>query len=245
MLAVPMSDAQVPILLTRPRDAAERFEARLRAEGIMAPVVISPVLRIVPRVAQVPSEMRGAIFTSKNGVAAVEGDDLPAWCVGAATAEAARARGWRAVAAEGDAEALIRRILADAPEGPLVHFRGAHARGDVAARLERAGIETREAVVYAQEAEPLSDEAITLLAREKPLVLPLFSPRSAAQVAKAGPFRAPLHIIAISDAVAREVASLSPASLRVSKAPDAESMISEIKQFADAACRIETDEDRA
>ena len=245
MLAVPMTDAPTPILLTRPRDAAERFEARLRAEGIEGQVVISPVLRIVARAAHVPEEMAGAIFTSKNGVAAVEGRDLPAWCVGKATADAARAKGWRAMAAGGDAEALVRRILADEPEGPLGHFHGEHTRGDVAARIARAGIETCEAVVYGQEAEPLSGEAVALLGREKALILPLFSPRSAAQVVKAGPFRAPLYIVAISEAVAREAEALGPTSMSVSKAPDAESMITEIKQFADAACRIETDGDSA
>lgn len=245
MLAVPMKDAQVPILLTRPRDAAERFEARLRAEGIKAPVVISPVLRIVPRGGEVPEAMAGAIFTSKNGVMMAEGRDLPAWCVGEATAEAARAKGWHAIAAGGDAEALVRRILADGPEGPLVHFRGEYSRGDVAARIGRAGIKTREVVVYGQEAEPLSQEALELLGREKALILPLFSPRSAAQVVKAGPFQAPLYIVAISDAVAQEAEALDAKELRVSRAPDAESMIAEIKQFAVAACRIETDGDSA
>jgi len=236
-----MSDAPIPILLTRPRVAAERFEARLRAEGITGPVVISPVLRIVSRAVDVPDEMAGAIFTSQNGVGAVAGRHLPAWCVGEATAEAARAKGWRATAAEGDAEALVRRILADAPKGPLVHFRGEHARGDVAARLCQAGIEAAEAVVYGQEAEPLSEAAFDLLGREKAIIVTLFSPRSAAQLVSAGPFRAPLCIVAISEAVAQEAKALAPVQLRVSKAPDAESMIVELKQFADAACRIETD----
>ncbi len=245
MLAVPMSDAQVPILLTRPRDASDRFAARLRAEGIVAPLVISPVLRIEPCEAEIPEKMVGAIFTSMNGVASAEGRELPAWCVGAATAEAARAKGWRAMAAGGDAESLLRRILADAPEGPLVHFRGEHARGNVAARLVARGIEATEIVVYRQKAQPLNAEAEALLGREKPLILPLFSPRSAAQVAKAGPYRAPLFIVAISDAVASEVERLAPRQVIVTPEPDAEFMVAGIKQFADAACRIETDGDSA
>ncbi|MDV4144693.1 uroporphyrinogen-III synthase [Shimia sp. FJ5] len=245
MLAILMRDAQVPILLTRPQDASERFEARLRAEGITAPVVFSPVLRIEPSVVSLPARMAGAIFTSKNGVASVEGRGLPAWCVGEATAAAANAKGWQARAAGGDAESLLRRILADAPRGPLVHFRGAHARGDVAARLQEAGIETMDMVVYRQEAEPLNAEAKELLGREKPLILPLFSPRSAAQVAKAGPFHAPLFIVAMSEAVAEEARSLSPRRMIVTPEPHADFMVAGIKQFADAACRIETDGDSA
>jgi uroporphyrinogen-III synthase len=245
MLAVPMSDAQVPILLTRPREASDRFVARLRAEGIGLPVLISPVLRIEPCEADMPADMAGAIFTSKNGVAAVPGRNLPAWCVGWATADAAEVKGWRAIAAEGEAQSLLRRILADAPEGKLVHFRGEHMRVDVAARLRESGFEAVDIVAYRQEAEPLCEEARALLERENPVILPLFSPRSAAQVAKAGPFRAPLLIVAISDAVAQEVACLSPKHVIVTPEPDAEFMVAGIKQFADAACRIETDGDSA
>ncbi len=245
MLAVAMSDAQVPILLTRPQEASERFEARLRAEGIEGPVVISAILRIDPCAVACPEPMAGAIFTSKNGVAAVEGRDLPAWCVGEATADAARAKGWQARAAGGDAESLLRRIMADAPEGPLVHFRGAHARGDVAARLDQAGIKTTDIVVYRQEAVPLTAEAEALLAREKAVILPLFSPRSAAQVAKAGPFRAPLYIVAISEAVAEEARPLGAKRLIVTPEPHADFMVAGIKQFADAACRIESEGDSA
>ena len=245
MLAVPMSYAHVPILLTRPQEASERFEVRLRAEGIMAPVVISPILRIARCEAKVPEAMAGAIFTSKNGVGAVEGRDLPAWCVGEATAQAAEAQGWRAKAAGGDAESLIRRILADAPKGPLVHFRGAHARGNVATRLDQAGIKTSECIVYRQEAEALSPEAMALLGREKNLILPLFSPRSAAQVAKAGPFRASLYVVAMSEAVAREAEKLTPVRMIITSEPSADCMVQGIKQFADAACRIESNGDSA
>ncbi|MCW9043128.1 MAG: uroporphyrinogen-III synthase [Pseudopelagicola sp.] len=240
-----MTEAQTPILLTRPTEASKRFEARLRAEGIALPVVISPVLRIEHCEARMPETMAGAIFTSMNGVAAVEGRDLPAWCVGWATAEAAQAKGWQTKTAEGEAESLLRRILADAPKGPLVHFRGEHARVNVAARLREHGFDASEVVVYRQEAEPLSEQAKALLGREKHVVLPLFSPRSAAQVAMAGPFIAPLTIVAISEAVAHEAKPLNPVRMIVTDAPDSELMVEAIKQFAGAACRIETDGDSA
>lgn len=245
MLAVAMNDPEVSILLTRPLEASRDLQARLQGDGITAPIVISPVLRIAPCDAEIPDAMRGAIFTSKNGVAAVPGRELPAWCVGTATAEAAKAKGWQAIAAEGEAESLLRRIMADAPEGPLVHFRGEHMRVDVAARLREMGIAAEDRVAYRQEAEPLSAEALELLGREKPVILPLFSPRSAAQVVEAGPFRAPLWIVAISEAVTREAAPLAAKALVVTEVPDGEMMIAAIKQFALAACRIETGGDSA
>ena len=245
MLAVAMNEPKVSILLTRPMEASRELELRLQEDGIAAPVVISPILRIEPCGADMPTDMAGAIFTSKNGVAAVPGRNLPAWCVGWATAEAAEVKGWRAIAAEGEAQSLLRRILADAPEGKLVHFRGEHMRVDVAARLRESGFEAVDIVAYRQEAEPLGTEARALLERENPVILPLFSPRSAAQVAKAGPFRAPLWIVAISEAVAREAESLGAQKMIVTDQPDGEMMIAAIKEFAGAACRIETSGDSA
>lgn len=245
MLAVAMNEPEVSILLTRPTEASRDVQERLRADGISLPVVISPILRIEFCEVDTPSDMAGAIFTSKNGVAAVSGQNMPAWCVGWATAEIAEAKGWRTIAAEGEAQSLLRRILADAPEGKLVHFRGEHMRVDVAAQLREKGLDAVDIVAYRQEAEPLEQEARALLEREKPVILPLFSPRSAAQVAKAGPFRAPLWIVAISEAVAREAEPLGAQKMIVTDQPDGEMMIAAIKEFAGAACRIETSGDSA
>jgi uroporphyrinogen-III synthase len=87
--------------------------------------------------------------------------------------------------------------------GPLIHLHGEHTRGDVAKRLNSAGIETHEAVIYRQEALPLSAEVIALIGGADPVVLPLYSPRSAALVgagiSRVGPN---VRAIAMSPAVA-------------------------------------------
>ncbi|WP_299349230.1 uroporphyrinogen-III synthase [uncultured Shimia sp.] len=220
------------ILLTRPTAAATAFAKKL--EGIAAEIVISPVQLIESVPFESPESFTGAIFTSRNGVEMIEGREAPCWCVGDATMEAAKAKGWQAKSAAGDVEALLRRILADNPKAPLVHFRGAFARGDLAERLSREGIETAEIVVYQQVSQALTDQARLALHRENPVILPLFSPRSAAQVVQQGPFEAPLTVVAISEAVAAEAAALGPVQMVVADAPDAVSMVAAIKQVANA-----------
>lgn len=230
MLAIPMTDAQTPILLTRPEAGSARFKEMLRRAGVDAPIVVSPVLRIVPCSFDMPERFGGAIFTSKQAVNLVRARaGQRCWCVGDSTAEAALAEGWQAVSAGGDAEALYRRIMADVPDGLLVHFRGEHARGDLADRLTKAGIETCERVVYRQESVALNAPAKALLERENPLILPLFSPRSAEQIVQAGPFQARLTVVAISNAVAAAAEGLGPKSCIVAQNPDAEAMATVVK----------------
>ncbi len=232
---------QTPIiLLTRPKAAAKAFAKKLA--NFHADVVISPVQAIKQVPYEKPIHIGGAIFTSRNGVDVVDGRDLPAWCVGDATMQAARDKGWNALSADGDAEALLRRILADGAQPPLVHFRGEFARGNLAERLSEAGVETREIIVYRQMSKPLCDTARHHLGRKTPVIVPLFSPRSAAQLVQQGPFAAPLHVVAMSDAVAAEAVALAPARMKISSTPDATSMVAAIRQFVNAAYGIESGE---
>jgi len=241
MLAVMMKFQDPIILLTRPKAAAKKFMQQLQGAGVIEEILISPVQGIEPTEFDEPKAMAGAIFTSRNGVEAAKGRDALCWCVGAATAKAAQDKGWKAIAAGGDAESVFRRITADKPAGPLIHFRGVFARGNLAERLNDEGIEIREIIAYNQVGQALSDDALSVLARGNPVILPLFSPRSAAQLAQQGPFFAPLFVIAMSDAVAAEAVSLGAEDVRISATPDAEGMVAAIKQVANAAYGIESE----
>jgi len=152
--------------------------------------------------------IRTLIFTSANGVAAylaAQGPKtLPCYTVGDATAHAAQEAGLRATSAGGDAEALIARIMADNAPGPMLHLRGAHARGDIAERLSAQGCPVSQAIVYHQHAQPLSDQAASLLLGDRPVILPLFSPRSATLLANAT-ITAPVYVVAMSSNVADSV----------------------------------------
>jgi uroporphyrinogen-III synthase len=82
----------------------------------------------------------------------------------------------------------------------------------------------QEAVVYRQEACPPSTPARAALDGSDPLVTPLFSPRSAELLAGWTP-SAPLHVVALSPAVAEMAARLHPASLAIAAAPEGLAMV--------------------
>ncbi|WP_299421664.1 uroporphyrinogen-III synthase [uncultured Shimia sp.] len=230
-----MADVTPLILLTRPLADAEGFATMLANMGIAAEVEISPIVEIVPTEVHVDlTDITGVIFSSRNAVAAVDGYDLPAWCVGEATAAAAGAKGWRAAAADGDADSLYARVLADAPQGPLLHIRGEVARGDLAGRLTKVGIQTREVVVYRQTAHPLSERAKTALMRENPVIVPFFSPRAARQFAEQGPFHAPLHVVVMSEAVQAALGELPVETVVLAGKKEAKAMANAVARLLDA-----------
>ncbi|MCX7643695.1 MAG: uroporphyrinogen-III synthase [Rhodobacteraceae bacterium] len=221
-----------PLLLTRPRAASERFaEAWRAAAGAGAVVLIAPVTEIVPLPgAPDPSGYSGVVFASQNAVAALGAParPVPAWCVGTRTAAAARAAGWAAEAAEGDADALVAMVAAAGARGPLLFARGRESHGEVAARLRAAGIACDEAVVYDQRPAPLGPEARALLGGTATVLVPLFSAGSARRLAAALAglrVRAPLRVAALSGAVAEAWSGPAPDRLAVAGAPDAEAMI--------------------
>jgi uroporphyrinogen-III synthase len=235
----------VSVLVTRPRAAAERFAARLRDRiGPDLPIVVSPLMRIdaVPDALPPLAGIGALIVTSRHAVPVAAGAPgaatRPCYCVGAATAQAARAAGLDPIDGGGTAETLARRIVSDAPRGPLLYLHGDHVASDLAAKLSAAGVETREAVVYRQVATPLSAAATELLAGTAPVVVPLFSPRSAELFFAATEPRAPLFAAVIS----RKTAAAIPPGVRcrVARAPDAEAMLAATASLASDAKRVES-----
>ncbi|MDP1669082.1 uroporphyrinogen-III synthase [Phaeovulum sp.] len=225
-----MPDSRPTLLLTRPIAQSRRFAAAFAARfGEDWPVLIAPMQQIVALAPAVP-QAREVIFTSENAVVPLQAlspaAGRRAWCVGARTAAAAAQTGFAPVAGPGDAAALAKAILAARPTGPLLLARGAHQAFDIAAKLNAAGIETFSAQVYAQEARPLSAGGLALLAGMTPVLVPLFSPRSARLFAEAAANAgAPLRIAAISPATARVCVKLGSAMVETAAQPEAESML--------------------
>lgn len=220
------------ILLTRPKRQSERF-ARLCQEALGAQQLIlqSPVIKIeMQAIAPVDAGYRGLIFTSENGVLAYAQAqtrmDLPAYCVGAGTAKAAREAGMQAYSANGSADDLVKMIQAADVQGSLLHIRGAHTRGDIS---ERLGPNVDEVVGYRQIAQPLKSAALAALSGDRQMILPMFSPRSAALFfAAAGNITAPLSVVAISQAVKEAVIGSNPpknVSIQIAASPDANAML--------------------
>jgi uroporphyrinogen-III synthase len=199
----------------------------LRVQPVIAPLMaMDPLAHSLP-----PGAFAGVIFTSVAGVEAAVPSypDLPrlAWCVGRKTAERAAAAGFLARSADGDASTLVAAIAADPPGGRLLHLRGEDATGEVAERLISAGIETESLVIYRQQAQSLSPEAIALLAAEGPVILPLFSPRSAHLFRAALPdqFKASLVLVAMSAAVAEAARPIPHLALVTAEQPTAAAML--------------------
>lgn len=236
-----MTDLRPVLLLTRPAAQAARFAEAFRGRfGAGWPVLVSPMSRLDFLPAHLPLDDAGAlIFTSETGVAAFlrlsDRRDLPAFCVGPRTAEAARAAGMAAVTGPGDALGLADMLRADPPGGALVHVHGVHVAADLAAILGAEGLRVRGVTAYDQVTLAPSPEALALLRRPGPLLLPLFSARAALLLGTLRPVpAAPLRIAAISEEVAHAAARLSPARLAVAAEPNAPAMLDALGGLIDA-----------
>jgi uroporphyrinogen-III synthase len=227
--------ARFTLLLTRPRDAAARFALEAAARWPGASVVIAPLMEVVP-VGKVPplDEVDGVIFTSANAVArAGQGHGKPAWCVGARTTEAARQAGFDAVMTGETADELVPCLTERRPTGRIVHLHGVHQRGDVVERLSQSGLSVEGAAVYDQRAVPPDSQFFDALAA-RPLVVPLFSPRSGVLFAEAaeavlGPeLPEGVDIVALSEAVRQSLPQKWRQPTTLAARPDAEAILDEI-----------------
>lgn len=227
------------LLLTRPRPAAELLA---RHFSPVADVLISPLLAIVPN-GQKPVLRPDdrLVVTSQNTLSFL--GDLPtgrASAVGPETARALTALGWE-VAAFATADDLVAALITEKPRARVVHLRGEHGRGNITERLKLAGIETELQILYHQQACDLTTAARDWLGGERPVVLPLFSSRTARQFCQQGPFAAPLFPVAISQAVAADIASGLGLGCAVATTPDGEAMKEAIQRQIDAVTLLESD----
>lgn len=216
------------LIVTRPIAQSESFAASVMAawDGPLN-LIVSPLIEIVPLPATIP-DVDSVIFTSANGVSAARSLGLPAglkaWCVGDRTAQIAKQAGFDPIIGPGDAEGLVARLIVAQPTGIIAHIRGMHARGDVSARLNAAGVNCVDVVTYDQQSCALTPQAHMALFADEPVIFPLFSPRTSTILSKQGPFKAPVHIIALSDAVKSAVDPALGWDIAVASTPDADAM---------------------
>ncbi len=219
------------LLLTRPLEQSQRFADQCRERfGAALDITISPLIGIEHLEPQMDTRAyRGFLFTSSNAVEAAANmwpDQRPhAYTVGERTARAARKLGYEATACGGDVTAMARHLRDLAPKGPLLHLRGRHSRGALARNLTGSGIPADEAVIYEQHAKHLSEWAKILLCGEMPVLLPLFSPRTATIFFDEGPdITAQVEAIVMSGAVA-EQCKLAKERIHIAPRPKASAMI--------------------
>lgn len=233
------------LLMTRPLESAKQFVAQLPTEthALITPIY-SPLIGIEPCVSTLDfGDARGLIFTSANGVntaaALTDRRDIPCFCVGRATTQAAHQVGWQANFTGENSESLIRTLHQTRPVAPLLHLRGTHARGAVAARLTALGCAATDQVIYDQPLLSLTDAALQALDGDAPILVPLFSPRTARHFAKIVIAKAPLLLASLSQAVAKPVKSLNYKNLCVANHPDAAAMTQCVVTLINDAKRVE------
>jgi len=181
------SNPDIHVLLTRPAAQSAAYKVELEVSlGANIQVTLSPLLSISIRNDLILlNEISALLFTSVNGVKAFDKlctrRDIPCFCVGNKTAEAAQDIGLSALSAAGSTPDLVRLVMASIAGKPyrILHLRGAHVAGELVKQLTLSGINATEQVIYDQDLLPLSDTARSLMSGSHPVIVPLFSPRTA------------------------------------------------------------------
>ncbi len=231
------------LLLTRPKAQSRALAQKIKAEfPDKATCLISPLMAITPT-GDLPdtSKFQALLFTSVNGVQAfveLGGITSKCYCVGERTTRAAQATGMAAISANGAAAELVAQVAKELNpnDGPLLHVRGEHTAGDIAANLSALGFTVEQAVLYRQETCDLSGTAQQALARGEVQGLPLYSPltaRNFAQVLAKNPNWPTQNLTAlcISQNVAAEVKDLELGRVEVATKPNGPAMLALIGQF--------------
>lgn len=223
------------ILITRPEEEARALADEVRALGF-APL-IEPMLLIAPLDTALPDLTRyqALVFTSANGARALAGrsEDRshPVYCVGDATAEAARALGWRQVlSAGGDAKDLIAQLAGAKldPAMPLLHAAGA----DIARVIKAPGLAIERLALYKAEAARVLSAGLLQIIDEGRLAAALFFSARTAEtftglLAGSGRTEAAKTIksLCLGDSVVKSLAPLKWRDVQVAARPDSGGML--------------------
>ncbi len=221
-------------LLTRPLPQSQRFAAEITSRFADTRIEISPLMQAVAMVAQpLHGPFDAVIFTSETGVEFGSViSDLPksAFCVGDRTTEAALAMGFDAVSAQGDWRDLVSLIKHKSQARRLLYLHALEAAVDLQNTLISAGLETISQAVYRQDPLDLTAQAQELLAGDKPVIVPLFSARSAQlfaaqlQTVRAN---APIFAVVLSAQVADAI-SFPAQWVQISERPNSAEMLNAI-----------------
>jgi uroporphyrinogen-III synthase len=82
------------------------------------------------------------------------------------------------------AKALCEALTTSSHKGPLLHLRGTHTTLDMAKHFRSTSLRVENLVVYEQIALPLQAETHEKLRQSSPVILPIFSARSARLLGK-------------------------------------------------------------
>jgi uroporphyrinogen-III synthase len=229
------------VLITRPAEDAPSLAEAVRARGHEP--LIAPLSIIRYESPDPPQEMPSAtIFTSRNAVRALAGLDwvnhlhaLPAYCVGPATAQAAREAGFTHIIGGGGTGAQLAEHIAYAhtPDaGPLLYLTGDHLAFDMQGALGERGFTVCRRIVYRSDlVAGFSAEVHAALQAGDVDAVMLMSPRAAshfaalAQTSGLTAQAARLCYFCLSEAVAHALAPLGAAHINIAPRPTQEALI--------------------
>ena len=225
------------VLVTRP--VAEARETALRLERLGWRPVVAPVMRIVPRTLLLDPAWhpQAVLVTSGNALPAIPEALRPIrlLAVGDATAARARALGFgRTLSAAGDAAALVDLAArqCEPAAGPLLVACGAGQGGALCAGLRARGFRVVRRVAYATlPVRVLPDDGRRALEDGAVAAALFFSAASArafvgaVRRGRAGATVGSVAALAISQSVARELAPLPWACIRVASRPNQDELL--------------------
>lgn len=221
------------VLITRPEPGGAETASRVAALGWEP--VLAPALLLRSRAFVIPPA-QALLLTSRAGARALPAPvpGLPVLAVGAATAEAARERGWTCLDAAGGTAAELAELAAarlDPRAGPLLLAVGQGYSLELAADLRRRGFRVLRRIAYAASPAPaLPEPARRALEAGRVEAVLFHSPRSALcaitllRDAGLGDAAARAEVLAISrrvaDAARRAMAPLAWGGIRVAARPE-------------------------
>lgn len=195
------------VIVTRAEPGARETEAALLQYGHIP--ILSPMLELAPVEADLTAlaKARHLVFTSANGVRAIDPGAFPdgatAWCVGPATTRAAEHVFPLRFIVEGDGNSddLARKMIRRSPriEGRIVHIANEDAAGHLVEQLRKAGFDVDFLAPYRTVAVPaLSEAALAALSGTDPVAILIHSAKAAQALAAVQPNLTRAALIAIS-----------------------------------------------
>jgi len=215
------------------------METARRVAALGFTPLVAPVLEtsLLPTALPAPARLQALLLTSASAVPALSAEfhHLPVFAVGNATAQAAREAGFgRVTSAAGSAADLadMVRRLCDRDGGSLLFPGAARLAVDIAKPLRAMGFRVIRRIVYhTQPTVGLTAEAREALATGEVTTALFFSPASARafgallRAALSPTCVATVDAIAISAAVAADLAPLPWQRIRVASLPNQDEMV--------------------
>jgi len=217
------------IWITRTSPGAQATAQRVSALGytpIIAPLLKSETQNVSPATGQ------DIAFTSPNGPRFYAGPiTVTAWCVGEATATSARSRGFSSIITAdpvlgGDVAGLAAQMVSELTR-PVLHWAGAHIRGELVTALREAGHDATRIIAYRA-------EAVTHCMLKDTVDIVLFhSPRAAEIYAKLTPDIARTSV-SISPATDEKLATLTLLTRYIADTPTEDAVMTALARAANA-----------